>query len=263
MHLVAALGQDPHLTNLLRRYRDPHGRYHLHPLLDTDPAAALAGLVPLEFAGAIVLDEDLQELAAGSLQRRSLDAQEVGAVDTITVAAGGLIGEYNFGRAVRSMLQGAGWDGRNATAVLLGTGRRVTGLARELSSLGVSRLVLVADNQPAAERSAPRLAASTEVIPRSASDPAVERYLAEADLLVRADPSARVRFEWLGPHLSLIDLSPEPVTRLRQQALNVGALSFNLQDLQAHFLALALSHVLGGAIDVEPLLELLHDTPAF
>jgi shikimate 5-dehydrogenase len=260
MHLVALISQDPELVRQLERYRDPLGRFHLHPLLEYGAAEILPALGTLEFAGALILDHDAQEEAAGKLSRRSLDAQEAGAVDTVSVSPGGLIGEYNFGRAVGALLNSAAWNGREASAVILGSGRQAMGVARELSSIGVTRLAILAGSRPEAERAVPRLAASTSIIARSVTDPVAERCLLETDLLVRIDPAASVPLEILGPHLTLLDLGAEPVSRLRQQALNVGALSFNRQDFQAHFLALALGHILGGGVTVEPFLSLLHES---
>ncbi|MEX2535836.1 MAG: hypothetical protein WD273_09600 [Trueperaceae bacterium] len=261
MHIVGVLGRDQNLIQALDRFRDPLGRFHLHPLQDGPVESVLSGLVPLEFAGALFLDVDFEQAASGLLQRYSLDAQEVGAVDTVSVAAGGLIGEYNAGRAVGSLLGEADWDGRGARAVLMGSGRRVAAIARELSSMGVAQVVILAENRPAAERSAPQMAASTSVITSAQSDPRAEGFLAEADLLIRVDPNSDVPPQAMGPHLCLVDLRPERVSALRQQALNVGALTFNLRDYQAHRLALGLGHVLGAGVELEPLLALLHDTP--
>lgn len=260
MHLVATLSRDPALTHLLARYRDPQGRFHLHPLNLADTGQALAALSVLEFAGALILDGEAQEEATRHLSRSSLDSQEVGAVDTVIASPGGLIGEYNFGRAVGELLTAAGWDGRESSAVILGSGREALGVGRELSSLGVTRLALLGPSQPEAERSAPRVAASTNIIARSVHDPVAVRLLQEADLVVRLDPQTDIPPEVLGPHLTLLDLGPEPVSSVRQQALNVGALSFNRLDHQAHLLALALAHVLGSSITVEPFLSLLHET---
>lgn len=261
MHIVGVLGRDPNLLHALSRFRDPLGRFHLHPLQDGPIEAVLDGLVPLEFAGAILLGAEFEQAASGLLQRYSLDAQEVGAVDTVSVAAGGLIGEYNAGRAVGSLLADADWDGRGARAVLLGSGKQVAAIARELSSTGVSQIVILAENRPAAERSAPQMAASTAVVTSAQGDPRADGFLAEADLLIRVDPTSDVPIEAMGPHLCLVDLRPEKVSALRQQALNVGALTFNLLDYQAHRLALGLGHVLGAGIELEPFLALLHDTP--
>ena len=262
MHIVGVLGRDTDLLHALSRFRDPLGRFHLHPLQDGPVEAVLEALVPLEFAGAILIGDEFEQAASGLLQRTSLDAQEVGAVDTVSVAAGGLIGEYNAGRAVSSLLADADWDGRGARAVLLGSGKRVAAIARELSSIGVAQIVILASDRPAAERSAPKLAASTTVVTSAHGDPRVESFLAEADLLVRVDPAAEVAKEAMGPHLCLLDMRAERVSSLRQQALNVGALTFNLLDYQAHRLALGLGHVLGAAVELEPLLAVLHDTPS-
>ncbi|MEX2540372.1 MAG: hypothetical protein WD314_01140 [Trueperaceae bacterium] len=262
MHIVGVLGRDQALLNAIGRFRDPLGRFHLHPLHEGPVEAVLSGLVPLAFAGALLLDDEFEQAASGLLQRYSLDAQEVGAVDTVSVAAGGLIGEYNVGRAIGSLLAEADWDARGARAVLLGSGRRVSAIARELSSMGVAQVVILSENRPAAERSLPRLAASTEVVTSALADPRSEGFLAEADLLIRSEPSAEVPPEAMGPHLCLVDLRPERVTALRQQALNFGALTFNLLDFQAHRMSLGLTHILGAGVELEPLLALLHETPS-
>jgi shikimate dehydrogenase len=262
MQLVGVLGRDQALLNALASFRDPHGRYHLHPLHDGPVEAVLSSLVPLEFAGVLILGDEFEKAASGQLQRHSLAAQEVGAVDTVSVAGGSLIGEYNAGRAVGSLLAASDWDARGARVVLLGSGRPVSAIARELSSMGVAQLVILAENRPAAERTMPTLAASTEVVASALSDPRSDGFLAEADLLVRSDPAADVPLEAMGPHLCLVDLRPERVSLLRQQALNVGALTFNLLDFQAHRLVLGLTHVLGAGVELEPFLALLHETPS-
>lgn len=262
MHIVGVLGRDRDFLGAISRFRDPLGRFHLHPLHEGSVDGVLKGLVPLEFAGALLLDQEFEESAHALVQRHSLDAQELGRVDTVTVAAGGLIGEFNAGRAVGSLLSEAKWDGRGARAVLLGSGKRVAAIARELSSLGLSQITILAENRPAAERTMPRLAASTTVVTTATSDPRGENFLAQADLLIRADPTADVPSEILGPHLCLIDLHPQRVTALRQQALNVGSLTYGLLDVQAHRLALGLTNVLGTGVELEPLLALLHDAPA-
>jgi shikimate dehydrogenase len=262
MQLVGVLGRDQELLNTLASFRDPHGRFHLHPLHDGPVEGVLSSLVPLEFAGALLLGDEFEQAASGLLQRHSLAAQEVGAVDTVSVAGGSLIGEYNAGRAVGSLLAEADWDARGARVVLLGSGRPVSAIARELSSMGVAQLVILAENRPAAERTMPTLAASTEVVASALADPRSDGFLAEADLLIRSDPAADVPVEAMGPHLCLVDLRPERVSQLRQQALNVGALTFNLLDFQAHRLVLGLTHVLGAGVELEPFLALLHETPS-
>lgn len=259
MHLVATLTSDAHLQRNLWRFRDPLGRFHLHPIRENTAERMLRSLAPVEFAGALILDPEQQLEVPGLLQRSSMEVQESGAADTVTATPAGLIGEYNFGRAVGRMLKAAQWDARDARATILGAGPQVKAIARELSSLGVSELAVLADNRPEAEQSVPVLAASTRVMTRTFNDPLAERHLQDSDLIVRLDPRSTVPAHVLGPHLTLVDLGSSGVSAMRSQALNVGALSFNRLDFDAHFIALALSQVLGGAIDAEPFLALFHE----
>lgn len=258
MHLIATGTPDAELARHLWRFRDPLGRFHLHGVAAQQPAAFLPALSPLEFAGAVVLDPAVQEDVPALLQRSSIEVQEAGAADTVTVTPAGLIGEYNFGRAVGQLLKAAGWDAREARAGILGAGPAVRATARELSSLGVTELAILSDSRPAAEQSAPPLAASTRVITSSWSDPLAERFLTGTDLIVRLDSRISVPTDALGPHLTLLDLGSSEVSRLRSQAIGVGALSFNRRDLEAHLLAISLTQILGGTIDAEPFLTLFH-----
>lgn len=258
MHLVAISSSDAELLRLLWRFRDPLGRFHLHTIAEHDATQLLPALAPMEFAGAVVLGPDDQTDVAHLLQRSSMEVQESGAADTVTVTPAGLIGEYNFGRALGQMLKAAGWDARNSRVSILGSGPRVRAAAREVSSMGASQLAILAASRPEAEQSAPRLAASTQVAARTFADPLAARHLLDSDLIIRLDSRMGVPFEALGPHLTLVDLGLEDVSKLRSQALNMGALSFNRRDFEAHFMALALGQILGGTIDVEPFLSLFH-----
>lgn len=259
MHLVAIVSSDDTLLRLLWRFRDALGRFHLHPVAGREVSEVLPALAQLDFAGALILDGEDQAAAAGSLRRLSLEAQEVAAVDTVAVTSGGLVGEFNVGRAVGSLLGAAGWDARAARALVLGGGPRAMGVARELSSLGVSQLVLLAPSRPEAEAAAPRVAATTRVIASAFGDPLANTFMMESDLIVRLDARANVPLDAFGPHLTFVDLAGETLSRLRQQALNMGALSFNQRDYDAHFMSLALGHILGGQLSPEPFLSLFHE----
>lgn len=259
MHLVAIRSADSELLQKLWRFRDPLGRFHLHPVMEASAGDMLRGLEPLEFAGAIILDPQEQLDVPAQLKRSSMEVQESGAADCVTVTQAGLIGEFNFGRALSEVLNAAGWHAHGARAVILGSGARARAAARELSSLGVSELALLADSRPEAEQSAPLLAASSRVLTIAAHEPSAARLLQDSDLIVRLDARLDVPVNVLGPHLILIDLAGESVSRLRTQALNVGALSFNHRDFEAHFMSLALGQILGGRIDTEPFLALFHE----
>jgi shikimate 5-dehydrogenase len=259
MHLIALVCQEPSLSGALSAYRDPELNVYFHPLPERSNLTHVAeGLEPLDFAGALILDEALQEQAFALAGRGTLDASEVAAADTLSVAPGGLIAEYNLGRAIGAALQGAGWDARGADVVILGEGAAARAASRELSSLGAVHLAVLAANRPVAEMTPPQLAATTELTARAQGDPVSLRLIERADLLVRITPKVHVPEELLGPHLTVVDLAAEPLSGLRQQALNFGALTVGLRDVQAQQVALALHHLLGAAPPTKRFLELLH-----
>jgi shikimate 5-dehydrogenase len=159
------------------------------------------------------------------------------------------------GRALRGRV----WDPRDARAVVLGGVVEAAAAARELASAGAGHLTLLAGSRPEAERLVPRLAASTDVVATVPDDPIARRLLEQADLVVRASADGDFPLELLGPHLTVVDLVSNGVSRLRQHAIAVGALTLNRRDIEAHRLHLALGHVLGGGVRVEPLLQLMHE----
>ncbi len=258
MHLVAVLSAVPDVRHALRGYRDGQQRFQLHPVPLASVDEMVRALRRLDFAGALVLDPSAQADALACADRSSLDAQEVGGADTVTVTPGGIIAEYNLGRAVAALLASARWDARQADVVLLGSGTTAKGIARELSSQGASSLAVLAESPADAEQTAAGLPAGTRVVARASQDPLVPTLLERADLLVRLEQGPRLPSSALGPHLTLLDLVPEPVSALRRRSMSVGALTFNRRDLEAHVIELGLSHILGASVGVEPLLELFH-----
>lgn len=258
MHLVAALSRNEDDLRPLSAFRDAQGRFHIHPVAGQPVTEAIGALELLELAGAVILDEESQQEAAGRVRRLSLEAQDAGAVDTVAVTGAGLIGEFNAGRALGEMLASAGWDGRNAAVTILGGGPRATAMARELGSAGIASLVVLSTSRPEAEAAVPQLAAGVRVAASAYSDPLMHRYLADSDLLIRLEPRVQVPGDLLGPHLTVVDLGGEAVSSLRRHSLATGALSFNAHDFGAYFLSLSLSHILGGRLNPEPFLQLYH-----
>lgn len=258
MHLIAVVSADADVRHALRGFRDGQARFHLHAAPPGSIEELYRALKRLDFAGALILDPRAQADALRLAERSSLDAEEVGGADTATVTPGGVIAEYNLGRAAAALLDAARWDARGADVVLVGGAHAARGLARELSSHGAASVAMLAGSPADAEQTLPQLAAGTSVVARAASDPLVPTLLERADLLVRLDGTVRVPARLLGPHLTLIDLVPEPVSSLRRRAMGVGALTFNRRDLDAYLIELGLSHILGAPVGVEPLLELFH-----
>ncbi len=261
MHLVAVVSSDADLGHALRGFQDDAGRFLLHLVPAGRPQAWLPALRALDFAGALVLCAYDQPEALALADRASLEASEVGAADTLTVTQAGVVADYHFGRAVGQALRSRVWDPRGAAGVIIGGGREAHSVARELASLGARHLTLLAASRPEAEQMTPRLAASTDVVATVPEDPIAQSLLERADLIVRADISMSVPSSCIGPHLTLVDLVPGAVSRLRALALAAGALTLERRDVEAHRLHLALGHVLGAGVSVEPLLQAMLREP--
>jgi shikimate 5-dehydrogenase len=255
MHLVAVVSSDPDLALALRGYHDDARRFLLHLVPAGRPESWLPALRALDFAGALVLSPGDQAEALDLADRASLEASEVRAADTLVVTQAGIVADFHLGRAVAQALRSRVWDPRGASAVILGGGREAHAVARELASLGARHLTLLAASRPEAERMVPRLAASTDVVATVPDDPVAGRLLERTDLLVRVDETLRIPATLVGPHLTLVDLVPGTMSQVRRQALAAGALTLDRRDIEAHRLHLALGHVLGAGVAVEPLLQ--------
>lgn len=261
MQLVSLICHDPVKREALARLHEVTPGLILHPAPRHHPVdRILACLGPLGFVGALLLDPAAQAVAAQVATRRTLDVEEVGAADAVTALPDGLLADYGLGRAVRNLLHAARWEARGAKAVILGAGPAARSISRELASLGVKHLAVLAPNRPIAEQVASQLAASAEVVARSAADPIAHSLIAQADLLVRLEPTTAVPEHLLGPHLALVDLAPGAMTPLRRQALNLGALTFGRVEVEAWQVAGALTQITGAACPPESLLALLDPT---
>lgn len=257
MHLVAVASPDTDLLHALRGYHDDASRFLLHPVAPGRTKTWLPALHALDFAGALVLGHDDQRDAYALAERASLEASEVAAADTLTVTQAGVVADYHLGRAVTQALRSRLWDPRGAAVAILGGGREAHAVARELASSGARHLTLLAASRPEAEQAVPRLAASTDVVATVPDDPVAGRYLEGADLIVRVDATLAQPPLLIGPHLTVVELVRGPLSPLRRQALAAGALSLDRRDIDAHLLHLALAHVLGAGVAVEPLLQAL------
>lgn len=251
MHLVALVSDDADLNHALRSFRDSADRFHLHPVPAGNTSELLRALPRLDFVGAVVLSEGAQADVQRLADRSSLDAQDLGAADTLTVTPAGIVADHTFGRAVGAMLVGRRWDAAGAHAVILGVSAEAKALARELVRMGLTSLTLLNDDRVAAERALPK-AAGTAITARSTSDPLAITYLERADLLVRVDRNVKVDDAIMGPHLTVIDLAKGAKHDLRKRAIELGSLTFSRQEIEAHRFEHSLSQVLGGAVGIEP-----------
>jgi hypothetical protein len=259
MHLVAAVSSDPDLAHHLRDFRDGEQRFLIHPVPAGPLGDIIDGLRALDFAGALLLDVRVQREAARAVERTSLEVRELGAADALIVTPAGIVADLHLGRAVGAALRHRLWNARGARAVVLGADLTARAVARELATLGVAHLTVLAGERPDAERVVAHLAASTDVAARAGNDPAALALLERADLVVRTDATADLPAYVLGPHLALVDATPGPLTAWRRRGLDVGALTIGRADIEAHRLHLALGSILGPGVALEPILSLLHE----
>jgi shikimate dehydrogenase len=258
MQLVALLGTGPS-ARALARYRDPEMRVWLHVVPTGPVAAAVRALPVLGFAGALVFGEEERREAAGAVARRSLDAEEQQAVDAVAVAGDATLGDHVGGRAVVEGLRRAGWDPRGARVVALGAGAPGRAVARELATAGAEEVAFVAPDAPSAERAVPDLPTGVRAHGLAVHDPALPGVLERCDALLRADDLLAPGDAQLGPHLTVVDLVPGLDAAWRREGRSAGATTVAWADVEAHRVAAALRTVVGGEVDAEPLLELLHD----
>jgi hypothetical protein len=259
MHLVAAVSSDPDLAHQLRDFRDGEQRFLIHPIPAGPLHAILDALRALDFAGALLLDPRLQREAARVVERTSLEVRELGAADALILTPAGVVADLHLGRAVGAALRHRLWNPRGARAVVLGADLTARSVARELGTLGVAHLTVLASERPDAERVVAHLAATTDVAARAANDPGALALLERADLVVRTDGDADLPSHVLGPHLALVDATPGSLTAWRRRGLEVGALTIGRPDIEAHRLHLALGSILGPGVALEPIMALLHE----
>jgi shikimate 5-dehydrogenase len=212
----------------------------------------------LGFTGALLLDGEVQREAAAASDRPSVDAQALGAADTLRRTPFGWMAEFDLARAITAALKERLYDARGARAIVLGGGTLATVASYALARAGVAHLAVVAPERPQAERSLAPLTIAAETVALATFESGALAMLERADLIVRCDVEAELPQGLFGPHLALVDLTEGELTRWRERGLKVGALTLGQRDIRAHHLQLTLSSLLETAIELEPLMELLH-----
>lgn len=255
MQLVAVLGSGP-AARALARYRDKDERIWLQQVPAGPVAPAVRALPLLGFAGAIVFGDDARHEALGSVARSSLDAGELGSVDTVTVAGEATLGDHVGGRAVVEGLRSAGWDPRGSRIVAVGDAATLQAILRELAAAGAEDVTVVGVDTPAAERAVPSLPNGVTARGMAVRDPALPAVLERCDALLRASDLLPLDTARVGPHLTIVDLAPGLDGGWRKAGRAGGATNVSWADVEAHRVAASLRTVLGAEVDPGPLLEL-------
>lgn len=186
---------------------------------------ALRGLAALGFAGVNVTMPHKGETAA-HMDSLTEDASRLGAVNTVVVTEGGLIGHNTDAPGFDRMLRrDEGFDAAGATVLLYGAGGAARACALALGRGGAERIVVAVRDPAKADPMRRALDPLATVVEPIAFDEAEGRL---ADLLVNATPlGARgeaLPLPALGPGMLVIDLLYEPpVTPLLASARAAGA----------------------------------------
>ena len=258
MSFVAVVSTDPNLNSIFLDDLFTGNTFHL---INTKKniADVCKALLALDYAGALILEPHWQLETLRHSHRNSLAVDKNQACDTLVVTPAGLIADYVLGSALAELLHQHHWDVRGANVVITGTNPVATAVANELASSGVEQINVLAHSLPTAEKALPKVAL-TKTRAHTFGEHSASAALERADLLIRTESESSIPQEILGPHLAVIDLSPSPLSPLRQTAMNVGAKTLGLRDLQAQQLALSLGLITGRKLDVSlfltPLLTL-------
>ncbi len=258
MLFIAFIADDNNLNHVLSQH--VANDYLLHCLIPSKEAKDFCiGLDALNYAGAICLDLAWQKKLLGSAARPSLAATTAQATDTLVTTPAGLMADFNAGQAIAQLLSYNEWDIKDAAVTITGADAYARILAKELASLGATSIDVIAASRSLAQQTLPTIA-TTRSHAHTYSDITATSAYERADLIIRTESEGNIPKDVLGPHVSVIDLSPSPLSPLRHEALRVGAPNFGLRDFQAHQISIAIGAILGKKIDPEtflmPLLSL-------
>lgn len=203
------------------------------PVRPEDLEAAVRGFRAMNFAGANVTIPHKEQIIP-FLDELAPGAALTGAVNTIEVKDGRLVGHNTDGNGFVRSLDEAGIGVRGARCLMIGAGGAAKGVAVALAAAGISRITIANRNLDRAVALAKLLeehfpTVISESIPLDEAE--VRRAAAESDILIqttslgmRPDDPLPVPADILRPDLTVCDLiySP-PSTLLIQKASFAGA----------------------------------------
>ncbi|MDQ1445587.1 MAG: shikimate dehydrogenase [Acidimicrobiaceae bacterium] len=177
-----------------------------------------------------------KEAAARAVDRLSPAARDLGAVNSVLLRAGELVGENTDGAGLLDALRrDEGFDPAGARCLVLGAGGAARAVVRALGQGGAADVAVFGRTRARAEAAA---ALAGEGVGRPVDDPADVEY----DVLVNAtpvgmpdSPGMPVPVESLRPGTLIVDLIYHPpVTPLLQAARAQGAVAVNGLGMLIH-----------------------------
>jgi len=204
--------------------------------------AALAGLCPLGFAGALVDGDDLSRRAVAGTAALEPEARAAGRVDALVCDWSGPRGLYLAPLAVAQLLAGTGYPGLRA----LWIGRPRPELAPGLRGIGRVDVAvgLPADGEAFLAQLSPVVRGDVAVRPDE-----VRAVAARADLLIYA--GGKLPLEALAPYHTLLALAPVP-----PEAADLVEAVLGPEHYRAEWLSLAVREILGINLPADAFLDL-------
>jgi shikimate dehydrogenase len=149
---------------------------------------AVRAIIPLGLCGLNVTVPHKERVIA-CLDELAEEARLIGAVNTIEVREGKLVGHNTDGRGfLRSLRENAGFRPNNKTIALIGSGGAARAVGFCLALAGVKRIMFRDIDARKAEALAADIREKTKVEAESISEDMLAAYAAEADCLINATP---------------------------------------------------------------------------
>jgi shikimate dehydrogenase len=215
-HGVSA-SPSPHMQEAALRARGLEGSYRIVDVAPEQLGGTLRRLRAGEAAGANVTIPHKLAVAA-ACDHLEGDAALTGAVNTVVVEEGRLLGANTDAAGLEGALRGAGlWPSAGTDAVVLGAGGAAAAALLALSRAPVGRLWVAARREEAARGLAERLAGVLEATPTAWDAAALAPLLARAGTVVNATPGGLdalpLRVDRLSAACTVVDLRyrPRPV----------------------------------------------------
>lgn len=257
MRLIALLAHSSSQAERFAQFRDVDDRFQFIPMPAEPLGTLLPSLTRTGFAGAFVLHEGAQVGLSQAASRLTVAAQDAGRADVYAVQEAFTMGDYTVAQGLHRLLELRRYRLTGANIVIIGGNHTAKTFAASLAKQQPRTVTVVATDVVSAERALPQ-ASGVLAAARAAIDPAVEKHLREADMVIRTEAISSVPIEVLGPHLLLVDLAGENGGDMQRYAEAAGAAFYGVRELELFRVQIALEQLLRLTLTPAELQGLLH-----